>query len=182
MNTPTTVSTFDIHVSGYWLDTNWIPPRCRKPRTREVPIDTTVSIPSVGLDAAPVAFRITSLGVREIRLWDGRLFEPYAAVSRQTGPTVPGTPRFPAEIGNHARAGVHDSAAWIDRVAEHYGAFVIIDHQVWRETGEPRYPSKHSVSATITVPPVSSLAPTAVALSRISGPTTSALRLRMRYR
>lgn len=133
--------------ADYAYKETFIPPRCRKPRTREAHGTCTVSIPSITAEEAPVALRHRHCWfpeIREYRWYNEKLYcrAPYSSyLSGAKG-------WFPLdELKNHFRQNyfspweVKDGKqAAIRTCKEKASRYLIIsDGEVWELAGEPRY-------------------------------------------
>lgn len=119
---------------------NVIPPHCRKPRTVYATTVTTIEVPEVAGDDAPVAFRIADMhfGPNEYRWWDQRLWVPFLPHSNQDEPSTPGSRYFPADVELHAHGDGLDEA--LEEARRQFEQYLIIDGKVWSEPpGEPMY-------------------------------------------
>lgn len=142
MSTTATTETFTVTVTGQYVCEE-IPYRCRKPRPVAHAAKTTVQVPVVDSEQAPAAFRIHDVnGTETIRLYDQNLHALHTW-SRDRKPVEPGSEHFPAEVEadrNHNFWISAESAEDFEAQARNaLGGFVIIDGQVWKRTGEPRY-------------------------------------------
>lgn len=141
--TTATTSTFDITVTGTYTRDE-IPPRCRKPRPVTYPATTTVRVPQVTADQAPVAFRVHNnplTAPTPYRHWGGNLYTKWRPSVRDE-PVTPGSTMFPAEQeAERYRLGpfIASEAAFAERVRDLYEDYLIVDGIVWVISGEPRY-------------------------------------------
>lgn len=143
----TTTSMFAVTVTGTYTRDE-IPPRCRNPRPVTHQVSTTVRVPVVSAEQAPVAFHIrtddATYQAQEptvFRYWGGHLYVPWAP-SVERADVHPGDPMFEAEqsVERHALPARIDSKDAFDlAVEEKYGTYLIIDGVVWESSGEPRY-------------------------------------------
>ena len=133
--------------ADYAYNESYIPPRCRKPRIREVHGPCTVSIPTITSDKAPVAMRHQHCWFPEI--WEYRWFNqqlyrrsPYSSYyARAEGwyPLEELKKRFrkryfsPYEIKEDAAGGIQACQEEADRY------LIINGDEVWEVVGEPRY-------------------------------------------
>lgn len=126
--------TFDVTVNGKFYAME-VPPGKRKPRPIPYLATTTVSIPSVTSDEAPVGIESRD---GSYRVYDGDIYAPHTPWSGQTEVTVAGDDRFPTEITdggwNHA-----SEAEFVAEANKQFGDMLVVDGQVWRKCGEPRY-------------------------------------------
>jgi len=133
--------------ADYTFTEPFIPPRCRKPRQREVQGVCTVSVPSISSDEAPVAMRHQSVWwpkVIEYRWYQKHLykrtpFRDYRCNAEGWWPMEELSKHFHAGYSPYYQRGKNEADA-IAKCKENAKQFLIIDDdQVWKRVGEPRY-------------------------------------------
>lgn len=133
--------------ADYAFIESYIPPRCRKPREREVKGVCSVSVPSVTSDEAPVAMRHKECwwpGIYEYRWYRKKLYRrvPYHAYlcnAEGWWPLEELPKRFRKNYFSPYEYG-EDEADAIAKCKEKAKRFLIVDgDQVWERIGEPRY-------------------------------------------
>lgn len=133
--------------ADYAFIESYIPPRCRKPREREIKGICSVSVPSVTSDEAPVAMRHKECwwpSIYEYRWYRKKLYKrvpyrDYLCGAEGWWPLE--------ELSKHFHKGYipsyehgKDEADAIAKRKEHAKEFLIVDRdQVWKRVGEPRY-------------------------------------------
>lgn len=136
---------FEIIADFAYIE-KYIPPRCRKPREREITGSCTVKIPSISADIAPIAMRHkTCWEPKEIiyRWYNGTLFtrslyRHYLSNAKGFYPIDEMTKQFRGYIPHYLKG--KDEASSIRACQERANRYLIIDgDQVWERIGEPRY-------------------------------------------
>lgn len=142
---------YPVRVTGWWMDDNYVPPRCRKPRRLERPMEATAHVPMVTGDQAPVAFRLPLATYertenadmddlfRTIRSYNGELFAP-EKTSRVSAMKEALTPQeFFAGTWDFRYLPSESDQEWVASAQDRLNQFLIIDGIVWAVTDEPRY-------------------------------------------
>jgi len=135
---------------NYTFAEEYIPPRCRKPRSREINKTMNVTIKEISVELAPVAMIVTDYETRDgefgvndtaYRWYKNKLYKLYRVQSGdETG--NPHTMKDVEREIDRAGYGYFDNAdekkrvSDIKKVAKRY---LIIDGEIYREAGEPRY-------------------------------------------
>lgn len=137
-----------LHIEAdYAYMESYIPPRCRKPRQREIRGTCTVTIPSITADEAPVAMRHFNCWPRTIcdYRWFGEhlyIRAPYSSyLSNAEGwyPLEELLKHFRKRCFSPWEMGI-DEADCITKCQDSADEFLVIDgDQVWVRKGEPRY-------------------------------------------
>jgi hypothetical protein len=127
---------------------HYIPPRCRKPRCRVAEATTEVEVRETTKENAPVAFRHFDLRLNEMmdgmrqeyRLFQGRL---YCRVMGDRFSCNKTGFLCEEQLLKHLSRGYgyHDKSleAVRSEIAAEANRFLLIDGEIWEETGEPRY-------------------------------------------
>lgn len=134
--------------ADYAFIESYIPPRCRKPREREVKGVCSVSVPSVISDEAPVAMRHEDCWWRpkvieyrwyRKKLYKRVLFSDYLCNAEGWWPLEELKKHFHKSYIPYYQYG-QDEADAIAKCKEHAKEFLIVDgNQIWKRVGEPRY-------------------------------------------
>lgn len=135
-------------VSGEWTDPAYIPPRCRKPRSKTYQASTEVTIETVTPGDAPMAFTVTEncppMTV-PVRSHDDSLYRPLMLRARHTLNGTDDrhlTPHDSEWDGWSHRSYEENTneAAWASDAHKHYdGLYLIIEGHVWVRCHEPRF-------------------------------------------
>lgn len=133
-------------LADYAYDEQFIPPRCRKPRTREITGTCTVTIPSISLDMAPVAMWHKSCWQPNIvvyrwykgQLYTRSLFRKYFSGADGYWPLNRLKASFRGPVPQYLKG--HNEADCCERCQNKANRYLILaGDQVWERVGEPRY-------------------------------------------
>lgn len=126
----------------------YIPPRCRKPRTREATMILPLAVPSVTYNEAPVAFFLKDYesrtnGKQEIRRYHSRLYErvtesDLSCVRSNASVPADRLPNMKAYIGDHAYYS-RSKEETVEDFMNEVKKYLVINGNLWRQCGEPRY-------------------------------------------
>lgn len=143
-NTTSSAKTIEITATGYYSISDYIPPRCRKPRYASFETSTVVEIPVLSESDVALAFTVNDIheGDIEVIEYNDKLYVPAKENKRR-------------ENGGHNDLTVHSSDFSTQRDLGRIGATseddfasmahetiskqIVVGEKVYRETGEPRY-------------------------------------------
>jgi len=134
----------------YTFQESYVPPRCRKPRYRDVDKTTTVTIKEITSEEAPIALIVTDYGTRNgiwgvcdtpYRWFGGKLYKLYRHQSGDNTGELRTIDNVKYEVSREGSGWPYDATEKkrLSDIRKAAKQFILIDSEIYKRAGEPRY-------------------------------------------